>query len=109
MPYSSIEISEDGSNWISAFSWNNDPPPGDVDNSNISSYANNGDGEVHGENIPSSALLVDPGSPPPNVATGVAIDISTVAPAGRYYRYIRFRQPVNTPQTSNVDAIYRIN
>jgi hypothetical protein len=111
MPFSQIELSEDGSTWITVFSWDGNTQPYDSA-TNITSASS--DGEVHAEFIPSNiapiVLLADPdSSPPPNWATGIGIDIKPTLPAGKHYRFIRFSQPNLTSDNSNVDAIYRIN
>lgn len=107
MFYAQVEVSTDGSSWTTVFNW--DGIIGDVEDSNIATYG--ADGEDEGEAIPPADLFPDPGSPPPDWNTGVAIDISTRLPAGIHYGYIRFSRPMPPPGPRNnaLDAIYRIN
>jgi hypothetical protein len=107
MSYTLIDVSVDGTTWMTVFSW--DGIIGGVENSNVATFG--ADGEDEAEAIPAAALLEDrmPNGPPPNWNTGVAIDIRPYLKAGVNYRYVRVRSPSGAAGARHLDAVYRIN
>ena len=107
MFYTQIEVSIDGAGWTNVFNW--DGVIGGVESSSVASYG--AAGEAEEEPIPPEDLFPDPGSPPPDWNTGVAIDIAPHLAAGVHYPYIRFSRPTPPPGPRNnvLDAIYRLN
>ncbi len=99
-----VELSADGSSWHTVFYWGDGVPSV---NTNIASYATDGDGEADNEEIPFDDLW--PSSTDPVYQTGVAIDIEGLAPSGFAYRYLRISCPGDGGDPAEPDAIERLN
>ncbi len=103
-----IELSEDGNNWYEIFNWGDGYNPPMDDFTNISTFSNDGDGEVDNEVIPSNILYGIPPNPPQ--ATGILIDINLLGLSPNLsFRYLRFHCPAGGGDAAQVDSIERLH
>jgi hypothetical protein len=101
MDFITIELSEDSITWYTVFDWDGDPPPGDIQGTNIDGYADDTipgtlPGEALNEVIRSSAAPLYPGPPGAPNDSGIAIDIGGVQsppPPGRRFGWVRLSIP----------------
>ena len=92
-----VDVSNDGTNWITVFNWGDGNP--DI-NTNIASYT--GGSEVDNAAIPSTALYCAN-----SYCTGIEIDVDAMGPVpSGGYRYIRIWSPLNPGNDgSEVDSL----
>ena len=112
LAFADIALSPDGTNWTTVFAW--DGVAGGTGNSNVASFATDGNGEAEYEVIAATSLFsepneVSPTDTDPQWNTGISIDIAPVLEAGVHYRFIRFSSPAAATGNNQLDAIYRIN
>jgi len=107
LDYITITVSTDGAAWYPVLAW--DGVAGNVNGTNIDSYATDADGEQENEPIPATDLYPAPSGTLPNY--GIAIDLNGVIPAvpGGPFRYVRFAHPLSATEPAQIDALVRLH
>ncbi|MFQ5578022.1 MAG: hypothetical protein ACE5G8_13645, partial [Anaerolineae bacterium] len=110
LDFITITVSIDKLTWHTLFAW--EGVPGNVNGTNIDSFATDGGGEVENESITSANLYPRPGGTFPN--TGIAFDFGAVPGLpplgpGESWRYVRLKHPAFSTDLGQVDSIMRLN